>query len=64
MLHHWSDYLRSAVGLVAILQLYFPNVSSFGNFISGEKKKENSADIKWDINTETFGIQLQIERNR
>lgn len=37
MLHHWSDYQRSAVELVAIFQLYFPNVSSFGNYFWGEK---------------------------
>lgn len=36
-------------------------MSSFGNFISGEKK-ENFVDIEHGINIETF--DMQVKRNR
>lgn len=46
MLYLFSDYQKSALGLVTIVQLGFANLSPFGNVISGDNKGENSGDIR------------------
>lgn len=63
-LHNLSDYQIHAFWIVVIVPLGFPNLSPFGNFISGENKEKKFKGTGKSINTEAFDAQLLIENKR